>query len=175
MKKYKKILKITDIYSIESLKMAYRNAVKENHPDRFKKTTNKELATRKMKLINEAYEYLKQHLNDQEVFNEEKIEKHEDSNEKYHKDDIFDEEYDYEIKIPNKILFCLIIMLMIIFCCSVVLLLFCRDILEPFSQEWWNGLIFASTILSTSYLLFYELVPFLFNKIKKIIKSKRPV
>jgi len=138
MRKYKKILKITDIYSIESLKIAYRNAVKENHPDRFNNTANKELATKKMKLINEAYEYLKQHINNQEDYNEEKI-KEQNDNEKYHEDVDIDKEYDYEkeyskssvidiilkkIHISKKIFNILLILFIITVCCCFIIVFF---------------------------------------------------
>lgn len=66
MEKYKKILKIASLYTIASLKTSYKEAVKNNHPDKFKNPTNKKLATEKMKLINEAYEYLKEHVDKQD-------------------------------------------------------------------------------------------------------------
>lgn len=62
---YKKILGIVDKYDEKSLKQAFYDAVKTNHPDKFKKNQNKELATKKMKLINEAYDFLKLHINEQ--------------------------------------------------------------------------------------------------------------
>lgn len=62
---YKKILNIEEKYTLENLKNAYREAVKNNHPDKFKNPINKKLATEKMKLINEAYEYLKEHVDKQ--------------------------------------------------------------------------------------------------------------
>lgn len=65
---YKKILGIVDKYDEKSLKQAFYDAVKKNHPDKFKKNQNKELATKKMKLINEAYDFLKLHINEQNNF-----------------------------------------------------------------------------------------------------------
>ncbi|MCR5261203.1 MAG: DnaJ domain-containing protein [Candidatus Gastranaerophilales bacterium] len=62
---YKKILKIKGKYDEDSLKKAYHDAVKNNHPDRFNNPINKKLATEKMKLINEAYEYLKKNMDNQ--------------------------------------------------------------------------------------------------------------
>lgn len=62
---YKKVLKIKGKYDEDSLKKAYHDAVKNNHPDRFNNPINKKLATEKMKLINEAYEYLKKNMDNQ--------------------------------------------------------------------------------------------------------------
>ena len=70
---YKKVLKITGSYNEESLKKAFYSAVKANHPDKFKNPINKKLATEKMKIINEAYEYLKKNIDNQpsgEEFND---------------------------------------------------------------------------------------------------------
>lgn len=65
---YKKILGIVGKYNKNSLRRAFYNNVKTNHPDKFMKNENKELATQKMKRINEAYEFLKEHINKQDNF-----------------------------------------------------------------------------------------------------------
>lgn len=62
---YKKVLNILGCYDEDTLKKAFRNAVKENHPDKFKNPINKKLATEKMKIINEAYEFLKKNIDRQ--------------------------------------------------------------------------------------------------------------
>lgn len=57
--KFIKILKLSDSFSEEELKKAYRKAVIKNHPDKFQDAEEKKRATERMKKINEAYEYLK--------------------------------------------------------------------------------------------------------------------
>lgn len=62
MDNYRQILGLNEYFTLAELKRAYLKLVKENHPDKFKNSGNKELATKKMYKINEAYEYLKNHL-----------------------------------------------------------------------------------------------------------------
>ena len=60
-KQYMDILKLTLPLTEQSIKSAYRKFVKTNHPDLFKSSENKELATKKFKKGTEAYEYLLKH------------------------------------------------------------------------------------------------------------------
>lgn len=88
---YKRVLKITGVYDEETLKKAFREAVKQNHPDLFKNPINKKLATEKMKIINEAYDFLKNNIDRQpkpqnnDDFYKKSYEKKDSYRENYHK------------------------------------------------------------------------------------------
>lgn len=59
------ILEIDENSTIEEIKMAYRNKVKEYHPDKVQNmgTDIRQLAEKKTLQINQAYEILKKHRN----------------------------------------------------------------------------------------------------------------
>lgn len=96
MDKYLKILGLNKNFTEEELKKAYRKAIHSNHPDKFQDADEKKLAEEIMREINEANEYLKEHINDyQENENFENDYDDVEFDEDYGEDD-YEEEDDYD-------------------------------------------------------------------------------
>jgi len=65
MDKYQEYLEIMNLsqnYSIDELKISYKNLIKKYHPDKYEGNELRELAEEKLKKINEAYSFLKERL-----------------------------------------------------------------------------------------------------------------
>ncbi|MDR1834630.1 MAG: J domain-containing protein [Fusobacteriaceae bacterium] len=58
--RYLRVLNVSESAGLEEVKRAYRNLIKQHHPDKFMNASQdeKKLHERKMKEINEAYEYV---------------------------------------------------------------------------------------------------------------------
>ena len=64
MKMYFDLLGLPKNFSEEELKLAYKDAVKKHHPDRFLNEKEKTIANEKFILIQEAYNYFKNNPRD---------------------------------------------------------------------------------------------------------------